>query len=42
MVAADAPGEIDKDRCQSSETFEICDLSDGRGDGIGFVVLRYS
>jgi len=26
--------EIDKDRCQSGQTFEICDISDGRGHGI--------
>ena len=33
--------ETDKDWCQSSETFEICDISDGRGAGIEIVVLRY-
>jgi len=35
----DAPDETDKNRCQSDKTFKICDISDGRGDGIEIVVL---
>ncbi len=35
----DAPSETDKDRCQSGKAFEICDLSDGRGDGVKVIVL---
>ncbi len=39
MVAQDASSETDKDWCQSSETFEICDISDGRGGcSEGFVL----
>jgi hypothetical protein len=38
MVAQDASSETDKDWCQSSETFEICDISDGRGAGIRIII----
>ena len=37
-VAQDASSETDKDWCQSGETFEICDISDGRGDGFEIIV----
>jgi hypothetical protein len=38
LVAQDTPGETDKNRCQSGETFKICDISDGRGDGIKIII----
>jgi len=38
LVAQDASVKTDKDWCQSGETFEICNFSNGRSDGIKIIV----
>ena len=38
LVVEDASSETDKNWSQGHQTLTICDLSDGRGDGIEIVV----
>ncbi len=38
LVAKDTPSETDQDRCQSGKAFAICDISDGRSDGLKIII----